>query len=828
MAAVREKETSRVIVRKSVLPLSLHSLLTEFVSSLRTIARDRSSMGFSVLVVGLCIAGGAPVLSVFESAFLRPLPYERPGATVILLSGDRPLFISPVESRELGRHRDLFSDVAIYVTRWVTLIASDRPERVRAAYVSGTFFDLFHAQPNRGRVPAQTDDRLGGSAVAVASESLWDRLFKNQEFTGAEELPVQGVVHSLVGVVPGTFTFPEESVDLWIPISPVFPDTHDNPRSRVFTFVARLSEGVGISQATGRVNQLLTRSSENTGLRAFPPSELTTLRDHLTGDVGPALAVLLVASGFMLIVACVTLMNLALIREEKLRQASAVRWVLGAQKLRLAVRPLTEILLAGGAGGGAGLFLGYLLLQYLKLVGRREIPGLPEANLNGAVVAVVLLAVIVSMLVVVMVPISRICRHKTFLVDLSRRSSIQSTPHRIPAVILLVLEQVTVLVLLSMTLTYISESSSFHRLDLGFDPKDVGTFEVVLPRSYYSSASEAADFFREAQQQLGALPGAIDVSGATSLPLTSSGSMVKCISMGDPASVLVDRFIVLPGFFRTMKVPVLRGRGIEPSDWHAKEPRVVVDAALADRFWPNANPVGKRLRIIYGPEERWSLVVGVVPSLRRYGLRYAGRAPRRAGQVYQAFSPAWEATSTFRMYFTVRAAPNMLDATATGSRKLIQSLDSSLPISEERTMEAIVLDFFAEARFFNSILAILSLVGLCVGLLGFYGVGAHSVLCRQHEFAIRFALGETPRKLLTQIAKQGLTWMIWVAILGFYLLHGIGNLLETLFVGSVRPDVGALLSALSLLSAVGTAAFCAPAVSMLRAGGRRFVQALSR
>ena len=588
--------------------------------------------------------------------------------------------------------------------------------------------------------------------------------------------------------------------------------------------MATLKPGVNLLQAEENLRSIIGNLNKDykTFFRASPlePPTLMYYRDYLIGNYRPAFPILLIAGAFVMAIACANVANLFLIQAERRRRERALRVVLGAGKGRLLGQSLTEALLISGAGSALGIALAWWSLEYMRLLARQVIPRLNEAAIGLEGVG---FAVAISVAASVVVGAVPAMKSDALLVnDLNATPTVSSQSRSRVRGFLVILEFALALVLSFGAGLMIRSLHNLLNVGLGFNPDHVLTFSLNLSRSQYPTG-RAVEFYDRLEQRLANLPG-VRAAGMTNyLPLANSviSNEIRSEQMATRPSVATVRYVVSPGYFNAMGIPILRGRCFSELDLSQKEQVVIIDENLARKFWPNEEALGKRLFVdptqagvpmnseqSPPPEAIPLTVVGVAQSVRKYGFRTS--APRREdeeiGEYYRP-SGAFDGAVNLVFVGTSFAVRTQSDPTKLidAVRREVMALDKNLTPTQFTTMENRWLDFSAETRFYTIILNAFGLSALLLAAVGIYGIVAYSISQRTHEFGVRMALGAEAHQIFRLVAGEGMRWVVVGVAVGSFGALALSRYLSSMLFEVSSSD--ALTFGTSVLLLAGVAFF---------------------
>ena len=770
----------------------------------------------ATLAVGL--AGTTAVFSLVRGILLHPLPYRDPGRLVVLWQTDTKSGVPFVEVSldEFEAWRDQarsFSASSAMSAANFRVNLSGRGEAVQleGALVSGNFFELLGVKPALGRSFTPEEDRPGGAPVALISHGLWKRQFGSDPGIVGKSVLLDGDPATVIGVLPADVALPH-GVDIWGAAVPIVSGARD---LRIFKVVARLGPGATIEKARaemGTVAATLERKSpeKNRGIRAT----VVPLAREIYGDTRPALFFLLGAVGFVLLIACANVANLLLARAAGRRHEMAVRAALGASRRRLVGQLLAESAVLSGAGAGLGLVLAAAGIRALSAHIPSEVPHLARIGLDLPVVAFALAAAAATVLVAGLLPALRLSTADAG--EAIREGGSRSSEGRQTGRLrggLVVAEVALSLALLASAGLMVRSYARLAALEPGFDPRNLISARISLSAKAYPDVPERATFLARMLQKIGGTPG-VESAGLVLLrPLadpvgwdysfTIEGQTAE-EQAHNPAS---NYEAVSAGYFGTMRIPLKRGRLFDSSDRAGSQRVVIVNESTARRYWPRGDAIGKRLRFgRFGDGGPWHTVVGVVGDVRY--REWNGVRP----DIYVPY----EHWNFGRMDILVRTTADPASVVP-ALRAAVRALDPEQPLASVTTMERVVREATASARFTSGLLSAFGFAALLLAAVGISGVISGWAAARTREFGIRMALGAGPREVSRLVLGRALGLVGTGVALGVLLGAAVTRSLSGLLFGVRAGDPGAFAASAAVLGAVALAAGYLPARRASRA-----------
>ena len=772
----------------------------------------RSSPGFTVVAAALLALGigaNTAIFSVVSAVLLRPLPFPQPDRVVLLwedltaVGGPARVEASPGDYVAWSERNRSFAGVAGYALDKYNLTGVGDPDKLTGARTSGNLFAVLGTQPLVGRILTSDDDRADAPAVVVLDERAWRSRFAADPGVVGRTIRLNGAPHTVVGVVPADFRFPDKTVALFVP-SKLTPTDRELRASYFMYVVARLKPGVTMAQAqsdmTGIARQLgreFPRSNARTGVT------VAALHEHLTREVRPSMAMLLAAVGLVLLIAGANLANLLLIRGATRIREIAVRQALGATSGRITRQLLTENAVLAVIGAALGVALSVPALRYLA---RLTPTGLPDATAPTLDVRVLLFTAGVTMLMVLgfgTAPAFAAAR-----VDLEsaiRTGGSRGTTGRGRLRSALVVAELALTVVLVVSAGLLLRSyANVLAIEPGFDPHRLLLAETALPPLKYADTAARSAFLRAVTERVSVIPGVTAAGVANFPPLVFKGGRAFIAAEGEPPlppqdisrNMAVDR-TTGPGYFRALGVPVVRGRDFDDRDAQSGVPAAIVNRTFAERRWPNQDPVGRRIK--FGPAGApglWLTVVGVVGDVREMALEKGAEPevylPSNQGQGVPPF--LWP------QYLVVRTAGDPL-AVAAAVRAAVWSVDRDQAVSNMRTMDEV---FDVELQSRNTQLTLVgafALLAFLMAAIGLYGVLAYSVAQRLPEIGVRLALGAARSIVVAETLRGAMALAAIGIVLGLGAAFAISRGLQQ-WLFDVSPLDASTFAGTALLLAV--------------------------
>lgn len=788
----------------------------------------RSQPGFTIVAVAalaLGIGANTAIFTIVDAVLLQPLPYPQPDRIMKLVrkfpggTGDS---IS-IPKYMVWRQNHVFESMALYDQSGpgLSLGNGDRPEQVKGVHVSQEYFRVLGVSPAIGRTFTENEDKPGGPAVAIIAYSLWQSHFAGDPQIAGRTIPLSGQPYTVIGIMPKGF-HADPPADVWIPQQ---ADPNSTNQGHYLSVAGRLKPGVSVKQAQAEMT-IAGEQFRKANPKWMDKAEgvaVVPMREAMVKGVKTALLVLTSAVAFVLSIACANVANLLLVRASGRQRELAIRSAIGAGRWRVIQQLLTESVLLGGLGGILGFALGAWGVRVLLALVPGNIPRLTQTDgantaipmLDWRVAAFTLGVSLLTGIVFGLFPALHASNPNlaTALNEASGRSGTGLKHNRVRSV-LVVSEIALALVLLVGAALLIRTFTGLRSVNPGFEAHNVLTMTTSLAGGAYSTTSKVDGLTMEVLRRIEGLPGVesaataiiLPVEGGIDLPFTIAG---KPPAKGDEYNGDEQWRSVAPHYFRVFKIPLLRGRAFAGTDT-ARSPRVVIiNNAMAKKYWPKEDPIGRVITIGKGLGPQFDdpprQIVGIVGDVHETGL---GDNDIRVmyvpgSQVPEALTAL--ANSVIPLAWAVRAAMDPMTL-RTAIEREIQAVDNRLAAARVRTMEQVLSESVARQNFNMLLSSIFAGVALLLASIGIYGLMAYSVAQRRQEIGIRLALGADRRDMLKLVIRQGMRLTGIGVVLGLGVAFGLTRLLKSLLFGVNASDpmifglVAAILTLVALLA----------------------------
>jgi len=769
----------------------------------------------AALTLALGIGANTTIFSVVNAVWLRPLPYPEADQLALVTHRNTKqggnFELTPASYFDLRQQNKSFAQIAAYFARDFNLTGAGEPERLRGQIVSAALFPLLKASPLIGRVFTEADDRADAPRVALLGHELWRRRFGADANLIGKTLTLDDQSYTVVGVMPPGFAFPVKDTELWTPIA-LSANAANDRNSFYLSGIARLNPGVTLERAQSELDVIARNLAQ-----AYPQSNtnlgfgVVQLQESLLAPgFKQALFVLLGAVVFVLLIACVNVANLLLARAAAREKELAVRAALGAGRRRLMRQLLTESILLALAGGALGLLLAVWGVKALKLINPETIARLDEVSLDWRALGFTLGVSCLTGLLFGLAPALQVSTPDLqHTLKEGGRGFTGSRGQRLRG-LLVITEVALSLALLVGAGLLIRSFIRLQKVDLGFDPERLLTLRVEMSEDKARDLTRVSNFYQQVIDRVQALPGVEAVGVANAAPIVTPGVRNALVIEGKPEPPpgqpqLANNRVVSPDYFRTLGVPLLKGRLLSAQDHAQAPPVVVINQALARRHWGDEDPVGKRFKLgARTANTPWLTVVGVVGSVRQAGLN-SDPFP----EFYTPFTQAGQFRARPRVLL-IRATGDPLDLVA-AVKDQIWAVDKDQTIWAMLTMEEIVARSLAPRRFNLLLLGVFAALALVLASVGIYGVISYAVSQRTREIGVRMALGAQASDVQKLVIGQGMKLALAGVAIGLTASVALTRTMKNLLFGVSATDPATFVATALLLALVALAACWIPA-----------------
>lgn len=789
----------------------------------RTLLKNRAFTTIAVLTLALGIGANTAIFSVVNAVLLRQLAFKSPEQLLMVweknvgkggeIPSSFPNFL------DIKSAAEPVADVGAFTDATFNLTGGDQPDRVIGLRVSSGLFQLVGVEPLKGRTFSPDEDKPGTGNVLVLSYGLWQRRFGGNPNIVGQPVQLDGQSYNVIGIMPPDFKFPPSftatiassqftmpNAELWVPLT---TDALPMERGLANLFmVGRLKPGINIERAQAEMNVIANRLeteyiAQNKGMGIH----LTPLSTQVTGDIRLALIILVGAVGFVLLIACANVANLLLVKAAQRQKEIAIRTALGARRIDVIRQLLTESLVLGLLGGLPGLLLAALGIRLLVAFTPVNVPHLKDVGLDFRVLLFTLLISIITPIIFGLVPALQASRPDLTetLKEGGRSSSGGARINRVSS-LLVVSEVALALVLLVASGLMIKSLLRLQHVNPGFNPDSVITLELALPQSRYPEKFQQLAFQQQLLKRIGELPGVRTVGTVDNLPFSGNESNSSFTVEGRPIPDPAQRprafyRVISVDYLQTMGIPIRSGRTFNDHDTSDLPAVAIINESAARRFFPNEDPVGKRIKK-GRPESKnpWRTIVGVVGSVSHTALNIEPQP-----EIYEPY------LQNGGLAVTLVTRSESAEQNFGAVRNAVLALDKDLPVSGIKLMTSMISDSYAQPLLYTFLLAIFASVALVLAAVGVYGVISYSVSQRTQEMGLRLALGAQRLDIIRLVVGRAILLVTIGLAIGLGLALVLLRLMSNLLYGVGASDPITLSLVCAFLLAVGFVASLLPA-----------------
>ena len=746
-----------------------------------------------VITLALGIGASTAIFSVVNAVLLRPLPFPNSDRLQVVWGNYRTLNIERLRAKaaeyeDYARQTEVFDAVAAYANHSFNVSSGSEPERVRGAYVSANLFPTLETQAATGRVFTAGDER-----VVVLSDGFWKRRFASDRNVINQSITLDGESYTVVGVMPAGFQFPHpsflwgEPADVWAPLTYTQDQVTTRRGPYFLNVLARLAPGVTLEQSRAHMNALAGRfERELSGYRG-PNGEdggwhitITPLQEEIVGGARHALLVLLFSVGLLLLIACANVANLLLMRSAKRQKELAIRVALGASRWQIVRQLLVEGLVLATLAAALGFVFVNWGIELLAMLGPAILPRAQEVSIDARVFGFMALAV-----AVISVGFGLVAARPVDLNEALKnvRQTGGAYSRRWSSV--LVVAEVSLAVLLLVGSGLLVKSLLYlQRTSPGIVAGELVSVEIDLSTAAYQESDRASDFYRHLTEQVELIPGVQAASFGTVQPLSGSAGSDPFAIEGrqlDPTNLTSAGWqLVGPNYFETLGIPLIRGRDLTPEDMQQGAiPVAVINEKMAQRYWPNEDPIGRRITLgLPRPDNPWIVIIGIAKNV-----------PHRA--VGSQPEPDWYTSRVVsaqrHRYLFVRSALPASSLT-TAIRSAVTTIDRYQPLTSVKTMNEVIGATTAQRRFNALLLGVFAALALLLAVLGIYSVISYSITLRIQEIGIRMALGARRPAILMMVLRTGMVLTLIGTVLGLVGAFVLTGWMSSMLFGITASD----------------------------------------
>jgi putative ABC transport system permease protein len=780
--------------------MPLDGLLTDVRLAFR---QARKHLGHSltcVAVLAFGLASATAVFSVLYSTILKPLPYPDPDRLVVVhnrFSQLPRMGTSPLDYVELREHRELFSNAGAYYFMDLTRTGIERPIKVNAIAVTSSLFDTLDVRPLLGRTFTAAEERPQGPHAVILGERYWREQFAADPDILSRTMQLDGQLYQIAGVMPQSFAFPNDVTQMWVPIA--FRQDQLTHQTVFLRMCARLAPGVSFDQASARIAELSEQSSrDHPDPRRSASAGWTMFLSQMARDDDGSLrrwvTILFASVMFLLLIVCSNVAGLLLVRSSERQFELSVRLALGASQTRMVRQLLTEVLLFAIGGGAFGLLLARASISLLSKYG--PVRALQfETPVFWFGVAMSLVTGVVCGLYPAW-SATRISAADSLKAGGHQRTARKRTWQR--GLIVAQVALATTLLLCGGLL--VQSLIRLLNVPLGFDPRNVLSIQIALPNTRYTTPEARGRFLSAVLEESARIPGVENVSGCSLLPF-GYGENVNTFEIpgqpkpAAPPFALINN--VLPRYFETLRIPLLRGRYFTTQDRPGSEPVALVDDTLARNFFANADPVGQQLKMPWGT----FTIAGVVGGIKSNALDLENRPI-----IY--FSAQQTPTYGTTLVIRGRLPENTISESI---QRIVTRIDPDEPVYDVVPLQTFVDRSVKARRFVASLMSVFAGAGIALAALGLFGLLAYMVAVRRREIGIRIAVGATGQAIALLVCRGGIPLVLAGTALGAAAAAGARRLIASQLYGTQFSDAWTWAAVLGIVIVSGLLACAGPA-----------------
>jgi len=789
--------------------------MRDFIQDLRYAIRTMAKRpGFTIvaaLTLALGIGANTAIFSAVNAVLLKPLPFPESEQLVDLAETFKPNnfgSVSVPNFEDWQNQNTVFTGISAYTFAGFNLEGGDTPQRIQGMNVSANFFDVLGVKPTLGRAFLAGEDVAGNERVVILSDELWRSRFAANPNIVNQTIPLNGHTYTIVGVMPRELSSLHRGVQMWSPL--VFSEKDRAARDEhKYQVIGRIKSGVTLEQASEQMDAIAARLEQQyqngRGVR------LRQIEELWVANVRSALLMMMVAVGFVLLIACTNVANLLLARATVRRREISIRIALGAGRRRLIEQFLTEGLLLSVIGGGLGIALAWWTMGVLGKIAFPFLPRSQEIRIDSRVLLFTLGISVLTSFVFGLIP--SLQAGKTDVQETLKEGGNTMSAGAVGGWLrpmLVVVEVAAAVVLLIGAGLMIRSILRIREVEPGLRSQNLLVAKISLPREKYTDAESAIRFYQQVLERVRSIPGVESVGLISHLPIAEQGYNGNITVEGKTyppnESPLVEYRAISEDYFQTASIPLLRGRLFSKEAGDDKQPVVVINDAMAKQIWPGEDPIGKRVG-----EDTQATVIGVVADVKNYGLLRKPAPEMYAPYTLKNFWPDMR----WNMGLLVRST---LDdsSIAAAVRREVKVVDSAQPLYAVQPMKLVLEYTVRDKRLNTTLLTVFAGVSLLLALIGVYGVMSYTVAQHTREIGIRMALGAQPRAILKLIVGRGLVLVSVGAAIGVLASFGLTRFMENMLFGVTPTDPLTFAAIVALLGLVALLACLIPAQRAMR------------
>ncbi len=812
----------------------LETILQDLRYSLRQLRRNPGFTGVAVITLALGIGATTAIFSVVNAVLLRPLPYRSPNHLVMIYEGLRgfsnKIPFSAPDFEFLVEHSRSYSGIAAYQEQKYELSGLGRPERITGARISAALFPVLGVEPVLGRTFTAEEDKDGRSVI-VLSYGLWQSRFQGRAEILGKEIDIDRKPHTVIGVMPRDFIFPNRGMAFYdapaafyVPMAFTHSELQGYGTGYDSSVVARLRPGVGLVQAQAEAHALARRMEAQYPalVRRDPRMTLSasvdSMREEVVGRVETLLVILLGAVGLVVLIACIDVAGLLLARAAARHRELAVRTAMGAGRLRIVRQLLTESVLLGLAGGTLGLLIAFWGANLIVRLAPASLPFAERIGVDGGVLIFTVLLSVLTALIFGAAPSLEASR-LNINEDLKESGRGGATGLRQGRMLqgFVTAQFALTLILLAGAGLLFRSFTKMLETNPGFDPEHIVSVSVSLPARAYRTATEIQTFYKRLLADVQDLPNVKAAALGTALPMQYGERLVLTPQSASNSHAgeftPVDHVWVLGDYFKVLGISLMKGRYFNQDDRKGAEAVVIINEALAHRYWPDHDPIGQRIKWgISQARTPWLTIVGVVGNVRQASVSVPVMAQAYTPYVQE---PDEHIEHSFRddlrsLSLVVRSEGST-EAVVSEIRGRVNRLDPALPMYNVETINQLIDRTVRPEQFNTLLMGLFAILALALAAIGIYGVVSYSVRARTHEIGVRMALGAQRSDVVSLVVDQGMTLALVGAGIGIAGALGLTRFLSSLLYGVKPTDPLTFVSVSLILIGVALLACYMPA-----------------
>ena len=787
----------------------MDSIIKDIRYGLRSLLKRPGFTAIALIALALGIGANTAIFSLVNAVVLQPLPYQDPDRLVWawgnIRNGGNRASVAPLDYLDFRSQNKTFEHFGASGTSPLpaNMTGSGEPERLTASAVTGNYFDVFGVRPALGRGFSLENEKSGQDQVTVLSDALWQRRFAGDPGIINKTIILDSKPYQVIGVMPAHLKLPQEA-ELWVPMN---FDANPEMKQRKAHFlrpIGKLKAGVSLAQAQADTDVIAAQLEQqypdtNTGWNL----RLVSLREQLIGGSETTIFILFGAVGLVLLIACANVANLLMVRAAARRKEIALRTALGASRFRIARQMVTESLLLAIVGGALGALLATWGVHLLVTLSEDSIPRTANVRIDAIVLAFTFLISLATGLLFGLAPALRTV--KLNLIDSLKdglRGAGEGALRNRTRSLLVVFESAIAVMLLIGAGLLVRSLIALQNVDPGFDPNNVLTLRVDVPRQKYDTPEKTANFFAQLETRVANLPGVESVGLITELPMSGQLNDMPFTVEGRPVAAISQGFgadfrRVNQNYFNALRIPLLRGRNFTEQEVRQSDKVLLASQSLVDQVLPNEEPLGKRLVMAMNGEPYE--IIGVVGDIRHRSLG----APALPAMYMPSLEPG-------RKNLVIRTEGDPLSLVG-AVRKEVQALDPDQPIAAVKKMSDWVDSSVAAPRYRTTLLTLFAALAMILAATGIYGVMSYSVAQRTHEIGVRMALGARRFDVLKMVVQQGMVLTLIGVVLGLGGAFALTRVMSSLLFGVTEKDPITFGAVAALLIAVAFIACFVPA-----------------